>query len=281
MRRLVLLATTVAVVTLAAAGCGASGGAAVSSPSTAAGTPAGSTQTTSSASPSLTPDSFTDADIVQKVTVDTYDGYNDPHYSGYTDSLKADAVNAVRYQYWGCQKTADQVSVGYVFRLEVGVNGDNGLLPGHDQNDRNPIEANDPQGNGFVWIVGPGPEGSSHYDLLATSPGICKFELDVLSKQVSTGPNLGLPLTHYSGTGNSQVTTPGLTNPWHLQWWYRCVTSSSFVVNDSGMGGRSIVFRTVMSGTGVFDQYDSAGGRTLSVVTGGDCSWWLTLYQGH
>ncbi|GAA3536810.1 hypothetical protein GCM10022235_00330 [Kribbella ginsengisoli] len=92
------------------------------------------------------------------------------------------------------------------------------------------------------------------------------------------GPPPGRPIATYEGQGNDSIETPVLENPWHIAWEFDCGGSSGkFTVTDSLMGNLAPIARTGPGQSGTFDQFASAGSRTLTVIT--TCNWSMSLYQ--
>ncbi|WP_433220214.1 hypothetical protein ACQP00_17350 [Dactylosporangium sp. CS-047395] len=193
------------------------------------------------------------------------------------DYQPGNAGNAVKFKYWDCQKT--DVFNNVVFRIEVGTGGSNGYLDGHDEMDRNPVEATTPTGEGLIHIWGTGPEGTNHYPVEVLSEGHCKFQLDFVTQGEGGGADARTPVWRQDGHGNDNLDTPALKTPWQLAWGYRCPSAGSFAVADDKLGGRHIVDEHGSDDSGVFEQGGSAGARTLTVVTGDDCTWTLAIYE--
>lgn len=280
MRRLLGVATAAAAVTLAVTGCGGGSSTPTDTASPTASAPA--TPVMSSVAPTATtprdPRGYTDADIVKTVVVDKPNAYGSFEYSDNSPDFNPNASNGVGFKYWGCRKQPGEVFNNVVIRIEVGVNGDNGYLDGHDQMDRNPVEMTTATGQGFIHVWGSAPEGLPHYPVTVTSDGQCNFQLDFVSIGSGTAPNLGRQVLVQTGTGNDNVDTPDLTAPWRLAWQYTCPSSGQFIVADSAMGGGHIVQTYGTGNNGVFEQGVDPGSRTLSVVTGPNCQWRLLVF---
>lgn len=158
----------------------ASGSVAPASPSAA------TTQATSTARPSSAGSTdalgYASADIIGTKRVTKPDVYGDYGWRDNSPDYPNVADKGVAFKYWGCELKPSAVFNNVVFRLEVGVNGDNGYLDGHDELDRNPVEMKTPGGSGYVHIWGPGAEGKPHYDINVITEGKCKWQLDFIAK---------------------------------------------------------------------------------------------------
>ncbi|WP_426512441.1 hypothetical protein ACPPVO_18530 [Dactylosporangium sp. McL0621] len=271
------VAVSLAVV-LFAGGCGGSSEPPAATPPTTV--PAGPPPTTAAVAASTGPAAGLGEQILKTVAVTEPDvsgrfgyGDNSPDYE------PGNAGNGVRFKYWDCQKSPADVFNNVVFRIEVGTNGDNGYLDGHDQNDRNPVEGTTPTGQGLIHIWGAGPEGRNHYPIDVVSEGRCKFQLDFVTQGAGAGAGTRTPVWHREGHGNDNLDTPSLKTPWNLAWGFACPTPQHFAIADDQLGGRDIVSKSGTAERGVFEQGGSAGPRTLMVVTADECTWTLAIYE--
>ncbi|MER7277124.1 hypothetical protein ABT369_22025 [Dactylosporangium sp. NPDC000244] len=271
---------TVLVAVLLAGACGSSGSSEPQgAPPPPTTVPAGPPPTTAAAGPGAASAAGLGEQVLKTVTVSEPNPYGNFEYGDNSpDYQPGNAGNGVRFKYWDCQKAPADVFNNVVFRIEVGTNGDNGYLDGHDQSDRNPVEGTTPTGQGLIHIWGTGPEGRNHYPIDVVSEGRCKFQLDFVT-QGAGGANARQPIWKQDGHGNDNLDTPALKTPWQLAWAYTCPAPQRFEIADDKLGGRDIVSKSGTGESGVFEQGGSAGARTLMVVTPDECTWSLAIYQ--